>query len=138
MLAIILIIATVLLWGVAPILDKIALVNSDAWVAVIVRSWVVCVLATVFMFITGRTRTVFNTDLKTIGLFSASGIMMGFLAMLTFYYVLKLQPASKIIPLTSVYPLVAAVLGVIFLKEAFTIERFIGVGLIVAGVWLVK
>ncbi len=133
-----LIVFTVLLWGVAPIIDKIALTNSDAWVAVIIRSWVIAIFATILMFIMGKTKAVFATDTKTVLLFSTSALMMGFLAMITFYLALKTQPASKIIPLTSIYPLVTALIAVAFLKESVSLERLLGVGLVVTGIWLVK
>ncbi|MFC2061361.1 EamA family transporter [Elusimicrobiota bacterium] len=51
---------------------------------------------------------------------------------------LKDAPASKAVPISATYPLIAAVLGVIILKENVTLIRLLGTVLIISGVCLVK
>ena len=46
--------------------------------------------------------------------------------------------ASKIVPLTAVYPLFTCFYAYIFLKEDFSIEKIIGTILIVAGVFILN
>lgn len=134
----VLIIITVLLWGSVPIIDKIALTKTDPLVGVIIRSWAVFLPTIVLMVFTGRTKAVFTTEPKTILLFAITGILAGFLAMLTYYGALKLAPTSKIVALGSTYPLVSAALAIILLREQVSLGRLMGVGLIIVGVWLVK
>ena len=46
--------------------------------------------------------------------------------------------ASKIVPLTAIYPLFTCFYAFIFLKEDFTTEKIIGTILIVAGVFILN
>lgn len=138
MLVTILIVLTVFAWGVAPILDKIALTKSDPLSGIIIRSLVLALAALGLMLITGKTRTIITTEPKSILLFATTALLAGFLAMITYYWALKLAPASKIVPLAAVYPLVSAILAIFFLKEQITLARLIGTVLIISGLWLVK
>ena len=134
----VLVILTIIFWGIAPIIDKMALSKTDAWVGVSIRSWAVCVYALVFLLISGKIKDVFTTDSRSILLFSLSGLLAGFLAMVTYYAALKMEPASRIVPLVCIYPLLTALIAVVFLREGVTVERLIGTALIVAGIWFVK
>jgi bacterial/archaeal transporter family protein len=138
MWVIVLITLTIILWGIAPLIDKIALAKVDPWAGVTIRSWAVCVYTIVFMLLSGRIKSVVTMDLRSIGLFSLSGLLAGFLAMATYYTALKLEPTSRIVALVCIYPLLTTLLAVIFLKEGVTTERVIGTILIVAGIWFVK
>lgn len=46
--------------------------------------------------------------------------------------------ASRVVPITAAYPVFTAVLAIIFLSETFSVARFIGTLLIVAGAVLVS
>ena len=119
-------------------LDKIALNKADPITGVIVRSCVICLATIVMMLVTGKTKVVLQTDYKSIGLFALTGLLAGFLAMITYYGALKIAPTSKIVPLAATYALISAILAVMFLKEQPSLGRIIGTVLIITGVWLVK
>jgi transporter family protein len=129
---------TMLLWGIAPIFDKLAIMRANAFVGTTVRTAIVAVILVVAVAASGRTKEMLNIDPKALLYFTLSGVIAGCLGVYTYYAALKLGETSKIVPLAASYPLVTAVLSVFFLGEAFSLVRLIGVVLIVAGIWLVK
>ena len=66
-----------------------------------------------------------------VGLTAAAGSVL-------FYRLLATEPASLIVPLTSLYPAVTAILGIMLLREAFTLDRVIGVTLAVLAIFFLS
>lgn len=133
-----LLIATVLCWGLAPIIEKIGLTKVSPIVGVTIRSITITVILVVVTILTGDIKDLINTDIKSISLFSLSGILAGLLGMWTYYQILKMEATSKIVPITATYPLVTAFLSILILGETVTLPRIAGTVLIVGGVYLLK
>jgi transporter family protein len=129
---------TITCWGLAPILEKSGLKGVDAFSAVFVRSAVVFAVLCVAAAASGRFRVLAKVPLKSLGLFALSGILAGLVGMWSYFKVLKIGPASKVVPLSAVYPLVTAILSVLLLREHVTLVRIVGTALIILGVILVK
>lgn len=136
--AFLLLLITALLWGGTPILEKAALKITDPVTGIFIRSAFITFIMLIICLLTGKWQTVLNTPLKAKMLFCLSGLMAGLLGMFTYYHALRISPVSKAVPIAAAYPLVAAVLGVIFLGEQITLFRVLGVAFIIFGVWLVK
>jgi len=134
----ILLLLTVIAWGSTPILEKTALSGVNPLDGLFIRNAVAFFVFMFFFLFTGRIKTLSDIPLKNVLLFSASGILAGFLGMYCYYHILKINPSSKIVPLAATYPLLAVILGMIFLRENVSISRIIGTILIIAGVILVK
>ena len=137
-MVILLLIATTLLWGSTPILEKIGLARVDPLIGVTVRSAVVTAGLFLLTILLGKGRALIELDGKSVLLFGASGMMAGLLGMWTYYAALKMEATSKIVPIAACYPLVTALLSVLVLKEGVTLHRIIGTALIVSGIWMVK
>ena len=137
-MVILLLIATTLLWGSTPILEKTGLAKVDPLIGVTIRSAVVTAGLFLLTFFLGKGRALIELDGKSILLFGASGMMAGLLGMWTYYGALKMEATSKIVPIAACYPLVTALLSILVLKEGVTLHRAIGTALIVSGIWLVK
>ncbi len=137
-MVIFLLIATALLWGSTPILEKIGLARVDPLIGVTIRSAVVTAALCLLTLLMGKGRELIELDGKSIFLFGASGLIAGLLGMWTYYGALKMEATSKIVPIAACYPLVTALLSILVLKEGVTFERAIGTALIVSGIWLVK
>lgn len=135
---ILLLIATALLWGTTPVIEKIGLTKVDPLVGVTIRSAIVTIGLFILTFLLGKGRALIASDGKSILIFGASGLMAGLLGMWTYYAVLKIGATSKIVPIAASYPLVTAFLSVLILKEEVTLPRVIGTALIVSGIWFVK
>lgn len=133
-----LLIATALLWGATPIIEKIGLARVDPLVGVTIRSFIVTIGLFLLTFLLGKGKELGSLDGKSILLFGLSGVMAGLLGMWTYYSALKVGATSKIVPIAASYPLVTTLLSVLILKEGVTFPRVIGTALIVIGIWLVK
>jgi len=131
-------VATTLLWGTTPILEKMGLKKVDPLIGVTIRSAIVTAGLFLLTFLLGKGKALMELDGKSIFLFGASGMIAGLLGMWTYYGALKIEATSRIVPIAACYPLVTALLSVLILKEEITLHRIIGTALIVSGVWLVK
>jgi transporter family protein len=135
---VILLILTALLWGSSPILEKIGLTKIEPMTAVAIRSFAISIVLAGVLGLTGKIKELIAVDIKTLFLFALSGILAGLLGMWTYFGALKLQPASKIVPIAATYPLVTATLSILILREGVTLARLLGTILIIMGIWLVK
>ena len=121
-----------------PIVEKIGLSGTQPLTAITIRTLAVCVVLFVYLIAAGKLKETFAVDMRTIILFSISGILAGLLGMITYFTALKAGATSEIVPIAATYPLVTAILSVLILGEQITPARVIGTILIVAGIWLVK
>ena len=142
MITIILLIITAILWGSTPILEKIGLGPAvggiKPFTAVAIRSFAISLVLLIALSLTGGIKAIFQLDRKTIIIFVISGIMSGLLGMWAYFGALKRWPVSRIVPIAAVYPLVAAFLSIIILREKVTWLRLLGTIFIVVGIWLVS
>jgi transporter family protein len=76
--------------------------------------------------------------IKPIFFLVLAGVLAGFVAQLVFYKALKTGEISRIIPITSCYPLFTFLLGWMFLGEDVTLSKVIGMLLILGGIFLLK
>lgn len=126
-------------WGIAPILEKIGLTNIAPLGGVLIRSCGVVIGAIILaIFNNDVLRMAFKADPKTIFFIVSGGIMASVLGQIFFYSALKQGEASKMVPVAGTYPLVAFLLGLVFLGESFTIGKVIGMIFVVIGVILLR
>lgn len=131
-------ILTAFLWGTTPVLEKIGLGKVDPLTGVTIRSIAVTAALLIYLLLAGKIKQVFQTDPKTIAIFTITGIMAGLLGMLTYFVALKKGATSQIVPIAATYPLVTAVLSILILGENVSLLRILGTILIIAGIWLVQ
>ena len=137
-MVVILLVITVLLWGSSPILERIGLAKIEPMTAVAIRSFAITIVLAMVMTLTGRIKDLIAVDIKGLLIFALSGVLSGLLGMWTYFEALKLQPASKIVPIAATYPLVTVLLSILILKEGVTLARILGTISIIMGIWLVK
>jgi transporter family protein len=128
---------TVLLWGAAPIIEKIGLTKASPFAGVTIRTIAIAIILLTIMIMTGRSQEVMAVGAKGFLLFCCSGILAGLLGMWTYFAALQMGEISRVVPISSAYPLVASFLGIIILREGFSLPRLLGTVLIISGVWLV-
>ena len=131
-------ILTVVLWGIAPIFDKAGLQGTSPFVGAIFRNASVGVIMIAVALFSGKTKEIVSMDGRSMTYFILSSICAGALGVFTYYKALQSAPTSKIVPLASTYPLITALLSVAFLGESVTLTRFFGIILIICGILLVK
>lgn len=133
-----LLVATMLLWGTTPILEKMGLRGVTPLTGVLIRSLTVTVVLSLFYLFTGRLHEVARVGMRDFLFFAASGLMAGLIGMWTYLYVLKSGMVSKIVPIAAAYPLVTALASVLMLGEEVTLQRLVGIVLAVTGIILIN
>ncbi|MFW5867861.1 MAG: EamA family transporter [Armatimonadota bacterium] len=144
----------VLAWGLAPIFDKILKQGLSSWTAVFLRTIVVMVIITVVAIQSGalvEIREMFAQGEAAHGEGDApvaawliivaaigSALLAGLIGQVAYYHALGFADASRVVPITSAYPLVAALAAIALFREPITAPKLIGTVLIVAGVVLVS
>ncbi|MBI5643364.1 MAG: EamA family transporter [Deltaproteobacteria bacterium] len=130
---------TSLIWGFAPAFEKLGLDSKiDPYLGVVIRSIPIAIIAFLGLMFMGRAGSITTVDLKSALLVAAGGLIAGLLGQFAFYSALKSGEASVVVPVAATYPLVALLVSVIFLGEAFTWQKLAGIGLVVGGVMLLK
>jgi len=127
------------IWGCAPILEKLGLAKAPVFAGLFFRSMGVVIgtgLLLVFKF--GVIKESLVSPLQGWGLLIAGGFLASILGQICFYHALKDGEASLVVPLAASYPLIAFMLGTIFLGEKITLAKLSGMLLVVLGVFFLK
>lgn len=136
--ALALIIMTILMWGTTPVIEKYGLGSVNPLPAVFVRSLAIVVSLVLIMAFTGSYKELGGMSAKSVIVFCLSGVIAGVFGMLTYFSVLKMGNASKIVPLSATYPLVTMLLSTVILKEAFSLQKLLATVLICSGVVIMQ
>ena len=75
---------------------------------------------------------------KTIIFLVLAGILASFVAQSFLYRALKLGNTSQVVAVSSIYPLIAFILAIVFLGEKITLAKFMGICLVLLGVSLLR
>jgi uncharacterized membrane protein len=128
---------TVLLWGLIPILDKLALSQFAAspLVGIAIRTVGVAVIALPLGLTFGNGSSALKAmPPMAIALFVASGITSLLLSQYSYYALLQRADVSRVFPfLFSAAPVVTLLIGVFALGETLTLKQLLGVLLVVGG-----
>lgn len=125
---------TALFWGVAPIFEKLGLRRVEPIVALAIRTAVVFISFTVFIFASGSWRMVQKQDSQTIIFIVLGALAAGVFGQIAYFYALKTGSASNVVPIVASYPLIASMIAITLLKEPVTVGKVLGAALIVLGV----
>jgi bacterial/archaeal transporter family protein len=86
----------------------------------------------------GGIRELARVDLKSVAFIGLEGIFASLIGHFAYYYALKSGEVSKVVPITSAFPIITLLIAVIFLSEKITIFKDSGILLIVAGIILLR
>ncbi len=127
------------LWGTGATIEKVAMRGGDAMGGVFIRSVMACVASGIFFSVTsGGWSAVTKNPPLSVTLFCLTGFTSMMVGQAFFFKALKLGEASRIVPISGTYPLIAAVLSIVFLGEPLSVRKSIAVLLIVGGVALLR
>jgi transporter family protein len=130
----------VALWGIGGFFDKLSLMHSEATAAFVVRE---CLMAAIFvpMLIAhciNPVKVPFTSSRAALLYISLSV----FVTTVGMFFYLKAMgggaQASKIVPLSSTYPLITVLLAALFIGEKLTMDKLAGTLLIAGGVWFIS
>ena len=123
-------------WGVSAFVDKLAAnrigVKSIFWNMI---GYVPIIV--IFVLIAFRAKGAFSGDRTGIWLAVLAGII-GSVGAVGYFTVLTRHDASRSVPLTALYPALTAILAFIFLKEAVTAVKVVGILLATAAIVLLS
>ena len=136
--SVLLLVATMFLWGTAPLVEKLGLQGADPLTGLLIRSTSVTIALLVVFLLSGRMPQLVTVPAKSVLFFASSGLLAGLMVTWTYYAVLKSGTLSQVVPIAAAFPLVTTVAAVVVLKEHVTPLRLAGTCLIVLGIALVK
>jgi len=134
----------VLAWGLAPVFDKFLARELSPWTIVLVRSFVAMIIIAIYAISAGALTELRELPDKSaplwmiVGGVLASALLGSLIGQLAYYYAMAGADASRVVPITSTYPLIAAVAAIAIYREPLTPHKVAGALLIVAGVILVS
>jgi len=136
---------TVFLWGLIPILDKLALArfSGHPLIPIAVRVWSVALLVLPVAWVLARggsgrawlgLATGSGFSWVPHALFAASGVVSLMLAQFAYYRLLQQADVSRVFPfLFSAAPVVTMFLGMLMLHETLTMRQLAGAVLVIGG-----
>tara|TARA_B100001029_G_C15041243_1_gene443776 strand:+ start:961 stop:1401 length:441 start_codon:yes stop_codon:yes gene_type:complete len=125
------------IWGLAPIFEKLSLHSMSPLYVLFIRFVLVTSLFVPIFITSNQALNLDQLTLKNLMLILIPGIL-AVIGIYLYFNALADSSASKIVPLTAIYPLFTCFYAFIFLKEDFTTEKIIGTILIVAGVFILN
>lgn len=125
-----------ILWGMAPVFEKLGLVHISPLAGLTIRTAAVTVILVMLALLTRVHTEILRADGRTVLFLIISGILAGLLGTWSYFKALKHGEASLVVPLVGAYPLFALLFSLLLLGEKLTVQKGIGVILIVSGVML--
>ena len=129
---------TALVWGMVPAIEKFALIKIDPFIGLFFRCFGVIIGFILLSFFLVTPEKIKGTDPKTIALLVFGGFIGSFVGQIAFYHGLKVGEVSKVAPIAGSFPLIAAILGIVFLGESITIAKSVGIFLIISGIFFLR
>ena len=130
---------TACIWGIVPLMEKTGLGSGVSPIAgVMVRSLGVVIGLIVLSCLGAPWSALRTMGWPAFFLLAGGGFLASFVGQMAFYQALKSGVLSQVTPVAGAYPLVAALLGWIVLREPLTTPRLVGLALVISGVWLLR
>lgn len=130
--------ATAVIWGIVPLIEKLGLAQTNPVTGVFARTLGVMVGLVVFSIVWSPWKALAGLPVRSFALLALGGCLASFVGQLMFYQALKTGRVSQVTPVAGAYPLVAAVLGWWLLREPLSATRVLGAVFVVAGVLLLR
>ena len=125
--------AMLLFWGVWGIIVK--LVTKEIGMQALVWGQLGAFGVFPFYFLIFKEMLPLELNLGTITLSVVAGTL-GVLGTMVFYLLLRAAPASVVVPISALYPVITVVLAYFFLHEQLSLTRIAGVVCALAAIWL--
>jgi len=136
---IIFLLLTVVAWGMGSFFDKMTLRYVDSSSAFYLRTFFILILSIpVLVWKFSPTRQALFDSHKLALLFIASSVLVTMGGVFFYLKAMSGGEASKIVPLSSTYPLVTFIMVCLFLGESFTVNKLIGTMLISGGIYFIS
>lgn len=131
--------SAIIAWGLGAIFDKLVLKYVSPTHAFYLRLFIMIILF--FIILSFRIPTLIDEIKKTpyqAYIYTFLGVFMAMAGVFTYLKAMKGEEASRIVPISSTYPLITLIFAVVFLGETFTLLKFMGTLLIISGIYLIS
>ena len=123
-----------LVWGLAPVFFKLGLrADVSNLFALIVHNFSAFLLALVVYLLLGEP---FRIELKQIFFLFLGGLLSGFLGLFLYFEAIRHGKVSIVAPIASTSPLWSVLFAYVILGESLSLQKVIGVALIIFGITL--
>lgn len=129
---------TVVSWGGGTICDKLAVRDLSPRGLLLARSLVAATVIAIWGGATGSFREIATAGWVPLAWVVAASLLSQVFGQFMYYRVLKIAPASQVVPITATYPLVTVALAILLLGEKMTGTKMLGVVCIAVGIMLVS
>jgi len=120
---------------VAPLVS-LATNEIPAEVVIVVTNGMLVSVAIAVLFLSDASLTEHTTGGAAPYMYGAGiALTVGIIA---YYYALEAGPVSVVVPVFGTFLVLSSLIGIVFLDEAFTVQKAVGVVLAGAAIWLVS
>lgn len=127
-----------MVWGIAPLMEKVGLRNVTPMTGLFFRSLGVGIGIVVLGVFAVKPAELRSADPRAILLLMGAGFTASIIGQTFFYNSLKLGEVSRLVPISGSYPLFAFLFGVLLMGESFSLLKVGGMFLVLLGVWLLR
>lgn len=125
-----------LFWGIAPIFADLGLEDVSPYIGLSIRTFGIAFVLLFFGLTTGEISKIQAIDLRTSFFLVGEGVLAGLLGHLAYFYGIKAGELSRIVPIAMAFPLLTAVISIVFLGESISTLKVAGIISTVVGVIL--
>ena len=119
--------------ALTAIFAKVGLEGVDSDLATLVRTFVIIIVLSVFVYLTGKWANPFELSSHTLLFLVLSGLATG-ASWVCYFRALKIGEASKVAPVDKLSVMLVAVFAVLFLHERPSAREWIGILMVGGGV----
>ena len=119
--------------ALTAIFAKIGIQGVDSDLATLIRTWVILVVLTAFVFFAGKWSSPWQLTTKTWTFLILSGLATG-ASWVCYFRALKIGDASKVAPVDKLSLVLVAIFAVLFLGERPAPREWVGIAMVAAGV----
>ena len=127
-------ILTLLAWGLWAFLPKLAMRHIDPQSAIVYQA-LGGILVGLWVLITLKFRVEFNPPGFSYSLVIG---LLGFFGAFMYLVAVSKGPLTLVAPITALYPMLAIILGFIFLNEAISLKQGIGIAMSLVSIYLIS
>jgi transporter family protein len=106
------------------------MLRIDPWVGLAMRSFIITLIMLVWIIV--------QIEFSTWGLICSEGILASLLGHLAYFYAIKYGMISRVIPITSAFPLIALLGGLFLFSERISWDRLVGAIMIIVGIIIIR
>lgn len=134
--------SVILIYGISPIINKYVLAHIKPESFMVIGGFVGLMSAIIFSFVRKNKLIMdianMNKHKHVYLLIFLSSFILSIIVNYNYLELLNVEPAYRVTSVTSCYPLITAILGYLFLSEQVSFKHFLGVVLIIAGVYMLS